>query len=321
MVDTIEQARLVERIVGQLRTSQTNNIGRVLSVASLVPDETKRKLSLLAQIQHQVCEARSRAPKQQDRVELDRLLSLTRAQPWTVDEVPRSIRRRFQALDGRKTFVLLWPRRQLNTDEEVGRWVTRIERIQQTARDRGVDVVILDESRVLARVTRVIRADLPPMVLTAAVTVLLILFVLFRGVGRVILVYGALLSGVLSMLGVMALFEIDFTMFNVIALPMVVGIGIDNAVHILHAYEKHGAGSVVRVVETVGRAALLASATTAIGFGATTIAHQHGIRMMGVLAVIGVFATFTATTVALPSLLCVLERLRGRRPQRRSPGA
>jgi hypothetical protein len=33
--------------------------------------------------------------------------------------------------------------------------------------------------------------------------------------------------------------------------------------------------------------------------------------MLGVLAMLGIFAIFTATTVVLPSLLLVLERLRG----------
>jgi predicted RND superfamily exporter protein len=315
LVDDVKQARVVERAarrqIEAAKGELPDEIGRVLSIASLVPDATERKLPILAQIQQLVHKAERGPLKKQDRRQLDRLLSLAKARPWSVDEVPEPIRRRFETLDRHKTLVLLWPRRYLNTDVEIGRWVARIERLKQRVRRSGVEVVVLDEKRVLSRVTTVIRADVPPMMLAAAFTVLVILVIHFRGIGRVMLVYGALGLGMLSMLGLMALFEIDLTMFNVIVLPMVVGIGIDNAVHILHGYDTLGRGSVAQVVETVGRAALLASATTAIGFGAIVVAHQHGIKMLGVLAVLGVWAVFAATTVALPSLLIILERLRG----------
>lgn len=321
LVDDVKQARIVERAVQeQLRAAggeRPDEIGRVLSIASLVPDKTGRKLPILARIEQLVRKARRGPLKKRDREQLDELLSLARARPWSVDEIPESIRRRFESLDGHKTFVLLWPRRFLNTDEEIDRWVARIERLREKLWRSGVEVTVLDEKRVLSRVTSVIRADVPPMMAVAALTVLLILAIHFRGIGRVVLVYGALALGVLSMLGLMALFEMDLTMFNVIVLPMVVGIGIDNAVHILHGYDTLGRGSVAQVVETVGRAALLASATTAIGFGAIVVAHQHGIKMLGVLAVLGVCAVFTATTIALPALLSLLERLRGAPPAQR----
>ena len=48
------------------------------------------------------------------------------------------IRRRFEALDGHKTFVLLWPRRQLNTDEEINGWVARIGRLKAPTPSRAL---------------------------------------------------------------------------------------------------------------------------------------------------------------------------------------
>jgi len=37
------------------------------------------------------------------------------------------------------------------------------------------------------------------------------------------------------------------------------------------------------------------------------IAHHNGIKMLGVLALVGVFSTLTATTVVLPVVLDLLE--------------
>ncbi len=74
------------------------------------------------------------------------------------------------------------------------------------------------------------------------------------------------------------------------------------------SYSRGGAGSVPRVVATTGRAALLASVTTAAGFGAAIIAHHAGVQQMGYLALIGIGCTCVASTVLFPSFLRVLER-------------
>jgi len=108
-------------------------------------------------------------------------------------------------------------------------------------------------------------------------------------------------------LGAMVLFDLQINLFNAVVLPTVLGVGIDNAVHIQHAYCRLGRGSVPRVVATSGRAALLSSATTGIGFGAAITAHHLGIQQMGLLAVLGIGCTFAATTVIFPAALRVLE--------------
>ena len=68
-----------------------------------------------------------------------------------------------------------------------------------------------------------------------------------------------------------------------------------------------GPGSIPRVVSTTGSAALLASTTTAIGFGTTVTAHHAGINSLGWLAVIGIASTFVGSTIFFPSVLHLLE--------------
>ena len=113
--------------------------------------------------------------------------------------------------------------------------------------------------------------------------------------------------GLTSMVGVMVLFEIPLNLFNAVVLPSVLGIGIDNAVHLMHTYRARGEGSIPKAVATTGRAALLSSATTAIGCGSAIVAHHLGLHQMGLLALIGIGATFVTATVVLPALLRVLE--------------
>ncbi len=88
----------------------------------------------------------------------------------------------------------------------------------------------------------------------------------------------------------------------------VIGLGIDNAVHIQLRYQEEGPGALPKVVATTGSASFLASATTAIGFGAAVTAHHYGVQSMGWLAVVGLTCTFVASTIFFPSLLRILEK-------------
>ncbi len=114
--------------------------------------------------------------------------------------------------------------------------------------------------------------------------------------------------GLLWIVGGMYFTDIQLNIFNHSALPTILGIGIDNAVHIQHGYDLRGPGSVSFVVATKGRAALMASLTTAIGFGVMIIAHHYGVSSLGWLSIIGIGFTFVGTTVFYPAVLRLLER-------------
>jgi predicted RND superfamily exporter protein len=135
----------------------------------------------------------------------------------------------------------------------------------------------------------------------------------------VLRVAGALAVGITWMLGLMHAWGVDFNVFNQAVLATIIGVGIDNVVHIEHRYTEEGPGSVARVMATTGSAALLASLTTAIGFGAAIIARHAGIRSLGLLAITGLVCAFVATTVLFPAALRLLERARAR--QANSPEA
>ena len=67
--------------------------------------------------------------------------------------------------------------------------------------------------------------------------ILVIFFVLlidFRNIKKVILAMIPLVVGVLWMVGVMEISGLQITLLNIMAIPMIIGIGIDDGVHIVH---------------------------------------------------------------------------------------
>jgi predicted RND superfamily exporter protein len=126
----------------------------------------------------------------------------------------------------------------------------------------------------------------------------------------------ALCLGIVWTLGVLAVVGIPLNMANFFGIPMLIGLGVDSAVHIVHRARAQGhAHSFGSTRTAVG----LASATTAIGFGTLCFAHHQGLQSLGWLMVIGSACCFAAAALTLPAVLQAYPPTAGMRrnaPQR-----
>ena len=88
---------------------------------------------------------------------------------------------------------------------------------------------------------------------------------------------------------------------------MIIGIGIDAGVHILHRHQEEGAANLAAVVRHTGRAVLMSTGTTMIGFGALSVASNRALASLGVVLLLGVGACLVTATVLLPAWLHTLR--------------
>lgn len=146
-------------------------------------------------------------------------------------------------------------------------------------------------------------------VMIGAIAVLLILLIDFRSIKFTILALIPLAIGAIWMVGMMALFGMKYNMANFMALPLIIGIGIDDGVHILHRYFIEGRRSMPKVLKFTGRAILLTSLTTMIGFGSMGLASHRGIASMGIILFMGVGACFVSSAFVLPSFITIMEKV------------
>lgn len=311
MVDGFKQARLAQQIIEK----RTAGVRRVVSAASLVPTQVKKKTRLLAAIHKHADTMLKGDLDAKDAKSLRKMRRLAAARPWTINDLPEAFTHRLVAMDQDKYFLLLWSSKRLADDVAIQGWAKELDAVMAELSSAGIDGAVLDENLIAARVLDLIRADGPKVLILSAVAILVLLLLDFRRLDRVLLVGGSVGLGIVAMLGVMALFDLHLNLFNAVVLPTILGIGIDNAVHLQHAYTRRGRGSIPQVVATSGRAALLSSATTAIGFGSAIIAHHNGIQQMAILALVGIGCTFAASTILFPAVLRILEgRTSARKP-------
>jgi predicted RND superfamily exporter protein len=145
----------------------------------------------------------------------------------------------------------------------------------------------------------------------AVYSMLVILGVLvldFKSLAYALLAALPLSVGVLQMFGLLGMLQIPLNPANMIALPLVLGIGVDYGVHIVHEFrEQRGP---YRMSSGTAVAVLVDALTTLVGFGSLMIATHQGLQSLGRVLTLGVTCCLFTSLVMLPALLAWITRKR-----------
>lgn len=137
------------------------------------------------------------------------------------------------------------------------------------------------------------------VILPTACLLMAMLLIVFRSLRGVLLALVTLGFSALILTGTMRLFRIDWNVFNLAAIPILLGIGLDYTIHVILALRRTR-GDIREVQQNVGKALLLCGATTAVGFGSLKWTEHGGLPSLGVVCAIGVLATMLTAVFLLP---------------------
>jgi predicted RND superfamily exporter protein len=101
----------------------------------------------------------------------------------------------------------------------------------------------------------------------------------------------------------MALFAVPLNPANMIAFPLILGVGVDNGVHVLHDYLLRRAEGLSTISYPIGRGVLVKALTTMIGFGTLMISSERGLAGLGFILTLGVGCCMVAALAFLPAIL------------------
>jgi predicted RND superfamily exporter protein len=126
---------------------------------------------------------------------------------------------------------------------------------------------------------------------------------------------GALIVGVLWMVGIAALAKVKINFFNFVAVPTTFGIAVDYAINIYARFASAPGGHDERArrarlreaLAETGGAVALCSITTVIGYATLIIADNMALVSFGKLAILGELTCVTAALFVLPAML-LLDR-------------
>jgi hypothetical protein len=213
-----------------------------------------------------------------------------------VSDLPETLRRRFIGVTG-KLILQVYPKKNVwerGAQEEFVRQLRQVDK-----RATGTPVEILEY-------TTLLKVSYEEAALYSLIAIAILVFIHFRRISCVVLALIPVGVGALWLMGLMGVFGIPFNPANIMTLPLIVGIGVTNGIHILNRFAEEEHPSIL--ARSTGKAVLVSGLTTITGFGSLILAEHRGIRSLGWIMSIGVAACMLVGLTLLPAILNLLDR-------------
>ncbi|MGI8739577.1 MAG: MMPL family transporter [Gammaproteobacteria bacterium] len=138
---------------------------------------------------------------------------------------------------------------------------------------------------------------------TSLLVIAVLLLLLMRGPRDALLVLAPLLLGGALTGAVVTLSGHAFNFANIIALPLLLGIGVDNGIHMMHRLRSQPGSYATLLRTSTARAVFYSALTTIVSFGSLAFSAHPGTASLGFLLTVGVLLTLGVTLIVLPALL------------------
>ena len=179
-----------------------------------------------------------------------------------------------------------------------------------SALEKQTNVTVAGLAAVSEELSAAVQTGLPRSVALSVVLVLIWLMLVFRRPVDVILALIPLaFAGGATVLFMIATRQ-NFNPINSVAIPLLDGIAVDAGVFLVAAARAHGRSreNLVRHLRLTTHAVILAAATTLTAFLAFYPSHTPAVRSLGLVASVGITASFAAVLLLLMPILILRAR-------------
>ncbi len=217
--------------------------------------------------------------------------------PLTEAGLPPSLRSRFV---GRNEQLLLqvYPKKDVWERKEQEDFVREVRSVAENATGTPVQ---------LYEYTTLLKNSYIQAALYALGAIIVMVWIHFRRLSAVLLSLVPVGIGCLWTAALMGALNIPFNPANIMTLPLVVGIGVTNGIHILNRFAEEQNPSIL--ARSTGKAVIVSALNTIAGFGSLIPAKHLGIRSLGLVMSIGVVMCMVAAVTFLPAILTLMMRV------------
>ena len=271
-----------------------------ISIFRFVPADQEQKRPIIQDIRRRLLQKRE-IFEGDEREQLDEFLTYTDPGALAVADLPEWIRVRFREPSGHEgRFLVLRTKGSKSNIQN-----TRIlkDAYFTLLTESGAEVPAAATYFVLPEIMETIENEGPLIIGLALAGLFVILFLFFRRPGAVMVVLIPLVFSLLWVCGVIAVAGFKLNFYNVVVVPLLLGMGIDHGVHIYSRFREQGRQGLALVLSETGTAIGMATLTTMIGFGGLFFADSVGVNSMATLAILGMGLAFVGAVVTLPALL------------------
>lgn len=215
---------------------------------------------------------------------------------FQVQDLPPALRNRFIGLDG-SFLIQVYPKTNVwdRAPQEV--FVRELQSAVPKATGEPVQLYYY---------TELLRSSYVEAARWALGAIVILVFVHFRRLGAVLLSLLPVALGAIWVVGAMGWLDRPFNPANIMMLPLVIGIGVTNGIHILNRFAEEKNPGIL--AKSTGKAVLVSGLTTIAGFGSLVIADHQGISSLGWVLGAGTTTCMLAGLTVLPAILTLAGR-------------
>jgi len=236
---------------------------------------------------------------------LDSLRDSLDAATVGLDDLPEELTQRWISQQG-TVRIEVFPRGNLNDSEALGSFVSEVRSVKSDV--SGVPVNYLEGGRAVVNAFQ-------QAFLYSLLIITVVLAVFMERKRDIVLVLTPLLLAALLTGATAVVLGIPFNFANIIALPLLLGMGVDNGIHMVHRFRTAPPDDGTLLNTSTARAVVLSALTNTSAFTNLAVSPHQGTASMGVLLSVGIVLMALCTLIVLPSLLALLGSAKRRSPQ------
>ncbi len=232
------------------------------------------------------------------------------ARPISLDDLPTDIRAHWLSEDGLYR-IQVFPKKYLNDLTNLEEFITEVQSVASEV--AGLPIIYWESMREVV-------AAFKQAIVIALVAIAIVLLAIRRSILDTALVMATLILAGLFTMASAGLAGTPINFANLIALPLLLGLGVDNGIHMLVKLrqllaEEHGEEESIYKSSTA-RGIFYGALTSSTSFGGLAFSPHAGISSMGLVITIGIFWIMVCTFIILPALSkLILSRKEGKQPR------
>lgn len=227
-------------------------------------------------------------------VMLSNLKKAASASPVSIDSLPHSLKSRWISTSGDEYRIQVSPAAGIEDPQSLR---TFSNKVREIAPDATGELVTFIESG-----TIVVEAFTEALIYSLLAITALLLIYLRSFIYTIYILFPLILVALLTG-AAMVIFDIKFNFANIIALPMLLGLGVDNAIHMVHRAKEGSIASKDLLKTTTSRAIFFSSLTTLFSFGNLMVSPHSGTASLGLVLLFGILFLIFSTLIVLPAFL------------------
>jgi hypothetical protein len=216
--------------------------------------------------------------------------------PLRVEDLPQSLRDRFVGVTG-KYLLMVYPKKDVWKRENQKEFIDQVRNVYPNVTGTPVQLYYY---------TELLKSSYEEAARYSLVAIVILVLFHFRSPLCVALALVPVGVGFLWLGGLMGFFDVQLNPANIMTLPLVLGIGVTNGIHILNRYAEEQTPNIL--ARSTGKAVLVSGLTAIAGFGSLILAKHQGIQSLGYVMASGLATCMVAGLTFLPALLNLLTR-------------